>query len=134
MRQLVSSGSPFESSVGFPRAVRVGNLVSVAGSAPLGPDGRTVGTGDPAAQTRRCLEIIRAALESAGASLDDVVRTRVLLTHIGDWEAVGKVHGEYFRSIRPVCTVMQVAALIDPAWRVEIEADAVIDAEGGGSR
>ncbi len=134
MRQLVSSGSPFESSVGFSRAVRVGNLVSVAGSAPLGPDGRTVGAGDPAAQARRCLEIIRAALEGAGASLEDVVRTRILLTHIGDWEAVGKVHGEYFGRIRPACTVMQVAALIDPAWRVEIEADAVIAAGGSGSR
>ncbi|MBS0380761.1 MAG: RidA family protein [Proteobacteria bacterium] len=130
MRQLVSSGSPFESSVGFSRAVRVGNFVSIAGSAPLGPDGRTVGAGDPAAQTRRCLEIIRMALEGAGASLGDVVRTRILLTHIGDWEAVGKVHGEYFGNIRPVCTVMQVAGLIDPAWRVEIEADAIIDAGG----
>ncbi|HUA88885.1 MAG TPA: RidA family protein [Steroidobacteraceae bacterium] len=127
MRQLISSASPFERSVGFSRAVRTGSLVTVAGCAPLGPDGRTVAPGDPAAQTRRSLEIIRAALESAGASLRHVVRTRILLTRIEDWQAVGKVHGEYFSEIRPACTVMQVATLIDPAWLVEIEADAVVD-------
>jgi len=127
MRQLISSGSPYEATVGFSRAVRTGAFVSVAGCAPLGPDGRTVGRGDPAAQTRRCLDIIRTALGAAGASLEHVVRTRVLLTRIADWEAVGRVHGEYFGAIRPVCTVAQVAALIDPEWLVEIEADAVID-------
>ena len=127
MRKLVSSGSPYESAVGFSRAVRVGSLVTVAGSAPLGPDGRTVGRGDPAAQARRCLEIIAAALKEAGASMRQVVRTRVLLTRLEDWQAVARVHGEYFGDIRPACTVMQVAGLIDPDWRVEIEADAVID-------
>src|SRR5215472_6718348 len=118
MRKLVSSGSPYESAVGFSRAVRVGSLVSVAGSAPLGPDGRTVGRGDPAAQARRCLEIIAAALKEAGASMRQVVRTRVLLTRLEDWQAVAGVHGEYFGDIRPACTVMQVAGLIDPDWRV----------------
>jgi len=127
MRKLISSGSPYEVTVGFSRAVRAGPLVSVAGSAPLGPDGRTAGRGDPAAQARRCLDIIAAALADAGASMQQVVRTRILLTRIADWQAVARVHGEYFRDIRPVCTVMEVSRLIDPDWLVEIEADAVIE-------
>jgi len=131
VRRHVSSGSPYEAQVGFCRAVRAGGLVAVAGTAPLGADGRTVGRGDPAAQARRCLEIIAAALHGAGACLEDVVRTRVLLTRISDWQAVGEVHGEYFRDIRPVCTVAEVSALIDPEWLVEIEADAVVDGTGG---
>jgi enamine deaminase RidA (YjgF/YER057c/UK114 family) len=131
MRKLVSSGSPYEPKVGISRAVRVGPIVTVAGTAPLGPDGRTVGRGDPAAQARRCLEIIATSLESAGASLRDVVRTRILLTRIADWEAVAMVHGEFFRDIRPVNTIMQVSRFIDPDWLLEIEADAVLD-EGGG--
>jgi len=101
--------------------------VSVAGTAPLGPDGLTVGQGDPAAQARRCLEIISSALEGAGASLRHVVRTRILLTRIDDWQAVAQVHGEFFRDIRPVNTIMQVSCFIDPEWLVEIEADAVVD-------
>jgi enamine deaminase RidA (YjgF/YER057c/UK114 family) len=132
MRRLVSSGSPFEGKVGFSRAVRVGPIVSVAGTAPLGPDGRTVAPGDAVAQARRCLDVIAAALQGAGASLRDVVRTRVFLTRIEDWQAVGSVHGEYFGDIRPACTVVQVAGLIDSAWLVEIEADAVLE-EGGGA-
>jgi enamine deaminase RidA (YjgF/YER057c/UK114 family) len=128
-RRNVSSGSPYEPRVGISRAVRLGPLVTVAGTAPLGADGRTVGRGDPAAQARRCLEIIRAALEQAGASLHDVVRTRILLTRIEDWEAVALVHGEVFREIRPVNTIMQVSRFIDPDWLVEIEADAVIQPE-----
>ena len=131
MRQLVSSGSPYEPKVGISRAVRAGNVVTVAGTAPLA-DGKTVGRGDPAAQARRCLDIIRAALESAGASLRHVVRTRILLTRIEDWEAVAAVHGEVFRDIRPVNTIMQVSRFIDPEWLVEIEADAVVDDEGTG--
>jgi enamine deaminase RidA (YjgF/YER057c/UK114 family) len=127
MRTLVSSGSPFEPKVGMSRAVRAGSIVTVAGTAPLGPDGRTVAKGDPAAQARRCLEIIAAALAQAGASLRQVVRTRLLLTRIDDWEAVAAVHGEFFRDIRPANTVMQVSRFIDPDWLVEIEADAVIE-------
>jgi enamine deaminase RidA (YjgF/YER057c/UK114 family) len=127
MRKLISSGSPYEPKVGMSRAVRVGGWISVAGTAPLGPDGHTVSTGDAAAQAHRCLEIIRAALEQAGGSLAHVVRTRILLTRIADWPAVAEVHGEYFREVRPACTVVQVAALIDPDWLVEIEADAVLD-------
>jgi enamine deaminase RidA (YjgF/YER057c/UK114 family) len=127
MRKLVSSGSPYEPVVGLSRAVRAGQIVTVSGTAPLGPDGRTVAAGDPAAQARRCLEIIAAALEKAGASLRHVVRTRILLTRIDDWQAVAAVHGEFFRGIRPANTVMQVSRFIDPDWLVEIEADAVID-------
>src|SRR6185503_9315965 len=127
MRKLISSGSPYEPKVGISRAVRVGPFVTVAGTAPLGPDGRTVGRGDAAAQARRCFEIIAAALGEAGASLKHVVRTRILLTRIDDWEAVAAVHGEFFRDIRPVNTIMQVSRFIDPEWLLEIEADAVID-------
>ena len=129
MRKLVSSGSPFEPKIGFSRAVRVGDVVAVAGTAPIGPDGRTVGCGDPAAQARRCLEIIRAALEAAGASLEDVVRTRTLLVRIEDWQAVAAVHGEFFGDVRPANTIMQVSRFIDPEWLVEFEADAVINRE-----
>ena len=126
-RQLISSGSPYEPLVGFSRAVRVGNIVTVGGTAPLDSDGKTVAPGDPAGQARRCIEIIKAALEQAGASLEDVVRTRVLLTRIEDWEAVARVRGEYFRDIRPVDTIMQVTRFVDPDWLIEMEADAVID-------
>ena len=131
MRKLVSSGSPYEARVGFSRAVRAGTLVAVAGTAPIGADGSTVGRGDAAAQARRCLEIIAAALEDAGASLRHVVRTRILLTRIEDWPVVAGVHGEYFRSIRPACTVVEVSGLIDRDWLGEIEADAVVDDDTG---
>ena len=126
-RQRVSSGSPYEPRLGISRAVRVGQVIAVAGTAPIGPGGKTVGVVDAAAEARRCLEIIRAALEEAGASLSDVVRTRTLLTRIEDWESVGQVHGEFFGDIRPANTVMQVTRFIDPEWLVEFEADAVID-------
>ena len=126
-RKLVSSGSPYELSVGFSRAVRVGSLISVSGTAPIGPDRKTVGPGDPSAQPRRCFEIIRDALEEAGSSLSDVVRTRIFLTNIADWEKVAAVHGEFFGDIRPASTIVQVARLIEPNWLVEIEADAAVD-------
>jgi enamine deaminase RidA (YjgF/YER057c/UK114 family) len=133
MRKLISSGSPYEPKIGISRAVRVGNLVAVSGTAPLGADGQTVGVGDAGAQSRRCLEIIAGALEKAGASLTQVVRTRILLLRIEDWPAVVAVHGEFFREIRPANTVMQVSRFIDPDWLVEIEADAVIDVGGSGT-
>lgn len=126
-KQYISSGSPYEPRLGISRAVRSGRLIAVAGTAPIGADGNTVGIGDPSAQARRCIEIIRNALEEAGASLSEVIRTRILLTRIEDWERVGLVHGEYFGTIRPANTVMQVTSFIDPDWLVEIEADAVID-------
>jgi enamine deaminase RidA (YjgF/YER057c/UK114 family) len=134
MRKLISSGSPYEPKVGMSRAVRAGSLVTISGTAPLGPDGRTVAIGDAAGQARRCLEIISAALVNAGASLKHVVRTRTLLTRIDDWQAVAAVHGEVFRDIRPANTVVQVVRFIDPDWLVEIEADAVVDdAPSGGA-
>ena len=126
-RQHISSGSPYEPRLGISRAVRSGRIIAVAGTAPLGPDGKTVGKGDPATQARRCIEIIQNALEQSGANLSDVIRTRILLTRIEDWESVGQVHGEFFSSIRPANTVMQVTRFIDPEWLVEIEADAVIE-------
>lgn len=125
-RQLISSGSPYESIIGFSRAVRAGNFVAVGGTAPIGPDGETVAPEDPAGQARRCIEIIKAALEEAGSGLEDVVRTRVLLKRIEDWEAVAGVHAEYFSDIRPVETIMQISTFVDPGWLVEIEVDAVI--------
>lgn len=133
-RQLVSSGSPFEPRVGMSRAVRVGTWVSVSGTAPLGPDGRTVGAGDPALQMHRCLDVIATALATAGASLGDVVRTRTLLTRIEDWDVVTRVHGEVFGGIRPANTVMQVVRFIDPEWLVEVEADAIVGSANGGAR
>jgi enamine deaminase RidA (YjgF/YER057c/UK114 family) len=124
-RKLISSGSPFEPVLGFSRAVRVGNVVAISGTAPV-KDGKIAAPGDAAGQARRCFEIIEETLRNAGASLADVVRTRVMLTRIEDWEAVGKVHGSIFGNIRPACTFVQVSRLIDPGWLVEIEADAVV--------
>jgi enamine deaminase RidA (YjgF/YER057c/UK114 family) len=121
LRQLISSGSPYEGKLGFSRAVRDGRTVAVAGTAAIGAE-----DGDASVQARKCLEIIREALRAAGARLEDVVRTRIYLIRIEDWEAVGRVHGEFFGAIRPVLTVVQVTRFIDPAWMVEIEADAVI--------
>ena len=126
-RQHISSGSPYEPRLGISRAVRSGHIIAVAGTAPIGPDGKTVGKGDAAVQAHRCIEIVRNALEQVGASLSDVIRTRILLTRIEDWEIVGQVHGEFFREIRPANTVMQVTRFIDPDWLVEIEADAVVE-------
>lgn len=125
-RKSVSTGSPYEPIVGISRAVRIGNFVAIAGTAPLGPDGKTIGVGDPRAQARRCLEISRAALEQLGARLQDVIRTRILLTRIEDWKAVAEVHGEFFREIRPVNTIMQVARFVDPDWLIETEVDAIL--------
>jgi enamine deaminase RidA (YjgF/YER057c/UK114 family) len=126
-RRRVSSGSPYEPRIGISRGVRAGRIIAIAGTAPIGPDRQTVALGDAAAQARRCFEIVRAALEQLGASLNDVTRTRILLTRIEDWEAVATVHGEFFKDVRPANTVMQVVRFIDPDWLVEVEADAVID-------
>lgn len=126
-RKLIPSASPYAAIIGFSRAVRVGNTVCIAGTAAIGPDGATVGAGDPAAQARRCFEIIKSALDDAGASMDDVVRTRTMLTRIDDWEQVANVRGEYFKDNRPVETVMEVSRFINPEWLVEIEVDAVLD-------
>jgi len=127
MRKNISGGSPFEPIIGFSRAVRVGNTVHVAGTGPVGADNE-----DAAGQTRRIFEIAIEAMAQAGASLDHVVRTRMFLTHVEDWEAVGQVHGQFFRTVRPAATMVVVAALLNPAWRIEIEFDAVIPEKGEG--
>jgi enamine deaminase RidA (YjgF/YER057c/UK114 family) len=124
--ERVSSGSPFEPTVGFSRAVRVGDRVLVSGTAPVWPDGEV--DPDVAVQTRRCLEIVLGALESLGAGREDVVRTRMYLTDPSDWPEVGRIHGEVFGEVRPASTMLAVAALLDPRWRVEVEAEAVIGA------
>ena len=126
-RQRISSGSPFEDVAGYSRAVVVGDRVVVAGTAPQSPDG-TVDP-DPAAQARRCFTIIEGALREAGATLADVVRTRIYLVDAADFDAIAPVHGEVFGAIRPATTMVQVAALIDPKYLVEVEADAIVAAE-----
>lgn len=125
-RRLVSSGSYLEPIIGFSRAVRTGNIIAVGGTAPIAPGGGTAAVGDAYAQARRCLEIITQALADAGAGLQHVTRTRILLTDIAHWQAVARAHAEVFSDIRPVTTVMQVAAFVDPDWLVEIEVDAVV--------
>jgi len=124
-RQRISSGSPYESTIGFSRAVRVGDRVLVAGTAPVWPDGSC--DPDPAAQARRALDIILEALRAAGARPEHVVRTRTYLTNVGDAEAVGRAHGAIFGEARPVSTMVVVAALLDPRWKVEMEAEAIVD-------
>ena len=120
-RKNITGGSPFEPIIGFSRAVRVGNTVHVAGTGPVGADNE-----DAAGQTRRIFAIAEKALTEAGVRFKDVIRTRMYLTHVDDWEAVGRVHGEFFSDIRPAATMVVVAALLNPNWRVEIEMDAVI--------
>jgi enamine deaminase RidA (YjgF/YER057c/UK114 family) len=120
MRKNISGTSPYEPIIGFSRAVRVGNVVHLSGTGPVGAE-----TLDAAGQTRRIFEIAAMALQEAGASLENVVRTRIYLAHVEDWEAVGRVHGEFFSVIRPAATMI-VAALLNPAWRAEIEMEAVI--------
>lgn len=131
MRQNISSGSPYEPVIGFSRAVRVGDRVLVGATAPIWPDGSC--DPDPETQVRRCLEIILTALGKAGARAEDVVLTRIFLVDRADWEVVGKVHGAVFGSIRPVNAVVLVSGFIDPRWRVEIEAEAILGASSGGS-
>ncbi len=127
-RRLVSSGSPYEPEIGFSRAVRDGRHVFVAGTCAVMPDGADPPP-DAYGQARRCLQIIAEALLEAGASLDDVVRTRAFLVRADDWREVGRAHGEFFADVRPASTMLVVAALLDPRWLVELEAHAVL-AEG----
>ena len=126
-RELISNGNPMERIVGFSRAVRVGPFISIGGTAPVDAEGKTIGLDDISAQTRQCIEVIKAALEQAGSGLHHVVRTRIILTDIDNWKAAIDVRKEYFREIRPVDTIMAVDRFVNPEWLIEIEADAVID-------
>lgn len=124
-RKSVPSGSPYEPIAGFCRAVRIGDTIAVAGTAPLDPNGKTV-AGGIEEQARRCFEISVEAIEQLGGRRDDVIRTRIMLTRIEDWEGAARAHGDFFRDVRPASTIVQVAKLIEPGWLIETEVDAVL--------
>ena len=126
MRKLISSGSHLEEPIGFSRACRVGNVISVSGTAPI-KSGETVCAGDVYGQTRYCLELSVKAIEEAGGQATDITRTRIMLTDISRWEEAAKAHGEMFSEIRPACTFVEVSRFIDPAWLVETEIDCVLE-------
>jgi len=126
IKKTISSGSPMEEPIGFSRAVRVGNIISVSGTAAIAPDGSTTCPGDVYGQTKYCIDIMRRAIEEAGGSLKDVVRTRIMLTDISKWEDAARAHGEIFSEIRPACTFVEVKGFVRKEWLVETEADCVI--------
>lgn len=125
-RNNVSSGSPFEKPIGFSRACRIGNIIAVAGTAPIGKDGQTVGLNNVYEQTKCCIEIMKEAIEKAGGSLEDVIRTRIMLVDMSTWKEAAKAHGEFFSEIRPACTFVEIKGLINKEWLIEMEADCVL--------
>jgi enamine deaminase RidA (YjgF/YER057c/UK114 family) len=127
VRANIPSGSYLEPDIGFSRAVRVGQFIAVSGTAPILANGGTAAIGDIYAQTIRCLEIIDKAVTEAGATMANIVRTRIMLIDIGHWRDAARAHGEFFRDIRPACTFVQVSGFIDPTWLVEVEADCVVE-------
>ncbi|MGD8703072.1 MAG: RidA family protein [Desulfosarcina sp.] len=125
-KQMISSGSPFEKTIGFSRAVRIGNTIAVSGTAPIAPGGGAAYPGDLYRQTRTCIEIIKDAIERAGGRLEDVIRTRIMLSDIDRWQEAARAHGEFFGRIRPASTFVEVSRLIDADWLVEMEADCIV--------
>ena len=125
-RKLISSGAIFETQIGFSRAVRVGPHIAVSGTAPIAPGGGTAGPGDLYGQTLRCLEIIEKAINDADGKREHVIRTRMFLKDMSNWQEAGRAHGEFFKDIRPASTMIQIVQAIDPAWLIEIEADAIV--------
>ncbi len=129
MAKNVSSDSPFEASIGFSRARRIGNVIAVSGTAPIADDGTTTSPGDVYGQTRRCLEIIVAAVAEAGGRPGDITRSRIMLVNIAEWEAAARAHEEVFREVRPAATFVEVSGFINKDWLVEVEVDAVVENE-----
>jgi enamine deaminase RidA (YjgF/YER057c/UK114 family) len=127
MRKKVSSGSPMEGPIGFSRAVRIGNMISVSGTAAIAPDGSTAAPNDVYGQTKCCIEIMKRAIEEAGGKLEDVIRTRVMLKDISRWREAARAHGEFFSQIRPACTFVEVKGFVKDDWLVETEADCLIE-------